>query len=59
MELLHFDCRTPSPRFAPLIGQLKSKLSDMVAITPQASVDWKLLPEWGRLSLLRMAPVGA
>jgi hypothetical protein len=59
MELLRFDCRTPASRFAPLIAQLKSKLSDVVAITPHATVDWKLLPEWGRLSLLRMAPIAS
>jgi predicted GNAT family N-acyltransferase len=57
MELLRFDCRTPGPRFAPLISQLKAKLADAVAITPHAIVDWKRLPEWGRLSLLRMAPL--
>lgn len=57
MELLRFDCRTPGPRFAPLISQLRSKLSDVVAITPQASPDWKMAPEWGRLGLLRMAPL--
>ena len=57
MELLRFDCRAPAARFSPLIAQLKSKLSDVVAITPHAAVDWKHLPEWGRLSLLRMAPL--
>lgn len=57
MELLHFDCQTPSPRFSPLVAQLKSKLSDLVAITPHDGLDWKLLPEWGRLGLLRMVPV--
>lgn len=59
MELLRFDCRTPGPRFTPLIGQLRAKLEHVVAITPNASHDWKFLPEWGRLGLLRMAPVSA
>lgn len=59
MELLRFDCRTPGARFSPLIGQLKSKLADIAAITPNASIEWKLLPEWGRVNLLRMSPVPA
>lgn len=44
MELLRFDCRTPAPRFAPLIGQMRSQLSDAVAVTPDSVRDWMALP---------------
>jgi hypothetical protein len=57
MELLRFDCRTPSPRFIPLIAQLKAELADTVTITPGPARDWLRLPqELGSLALLRMAP---
>ncbi len=60
MELLRFDSRAPGARFAPLVSQLKAKLSDIVPITPEASRDWLTLPrEVGvpSLGMLRMAPV--
>ena len=58
MELLRFDCRTPAPRFVPLISQLKAKLADSVAITPTPAREWTKVPqELGRLGLLRMAPL--
>jgi hypothetical protein len=60
MELLRFDCRTPAPRFAPLISQLKAKLADAIAITPEPVRDWLALPrEVGaiNMNLLRLAPL--
>jgi hypothetical protein len=60
MELLRFDCRTPAPRFAPLIAQLKAKLADVVAITPEPVRDWLALPrEVGamNMNLLSLAPL--
>ncbi len=61
MELLRFDCRTPSPRFVPLVSQLKAALADAVAITPsEPRHDWLRIPrEVGatRLNLLRTAPL--
>jgi hypothetical protein len=57
MELLRFDSRVPSSRFAPLISQLRAKLADSVAITPRAEHERLLVPEWGRINLLRMAPL--
>jgi predicted GNAT family N-acyltransferase len=58
MELLRFDCRAPSPRFGPLIAQLKVQLADSVTITPGPVRDWLRLPqELGSLALLRMAPL--
>lgn len=56
MELLRFDCRTPGARFAPLISQLRGKLADAVAITPEPGRDWKSLPlEIPALQGLRLA----
>jgi predicted GNAT family N-acyltransferase len=60
MELLRFDCRTPSPRFMPLIGQLKAKLADSVAIATGPAPDWITLPKAvtaPSLGRLRMAPL--
>ena len=56
MELLRFDCRTPCPRFAPLIAQLKVRLADTTAITPGPARDWLRAPqELGSLTLPQMA----
>jgi hypothetical protein len=60
MELLRFDCRTPAPRFLPLISQLREELADTVAITPEPARDWLSLPKEvgaSNLGLLRMAPL--
>jgi hypothetical protein len=57
MELVRFDTRLPSSRFVPLIAQLKAKLADSVAITPKMEHERLLVPEWGRINLLRMAPL--
>ncbi len=34
MELLRFDCRTPAPRFAPLIAQLRAKIAGVSILRP-------------------------
>ncbi|MBV9265866.1 MAG: hypothetical protein JO061_06835 [Acidobacteriaceae bacterium] len=57
MELLRFDAKTHASRFTGLISQLKAKLAESVAITPKAEHERVLVPEWGRLNLLRMAPL--
>lgn len=60
MELLRFDCRTPAPRFSPLIGQMKSQLSDVVAITPDPVREWMALPkEVGAAAHLRLQMASA
>ena len=59
MELLRFDCRTPGPRFQPLITQLKAKLADSVAVTPAPVEDWTRIPQeiGSRLNLMNLAPL--
>ena len=58
MELLRFDCRTPAPRFVPLISQLKTQLSDLVPVTPGPAREWLgLAQEVRHLGMLRMLPL--
>jgi len=46
MELLRFDCRTPSKRFAPLIGQLRAKLAGLPILRPAEKTLWHTSPAW-------------
>lgn len=46
MELLRFDCRTPSHRFAPLISQLRSKLSGASVLRGTEKQTWHASPAW-------------
>jgi predicted GNAT family N-acyltransferase len=46
MELLHFDSRTPTPRFIPLINQVQAKLASSTVIRAAGIHDWKKLPEF-------------
>ena len=44
MELLRFDCRTPAPRFVPLIAQLRAKLANAVPLRPISRHPWATVP---------------
>lgn len=46
MELLRFDCRTPSSRFVPLISQLRSKLAGLSILRPAEHRLWHAYPAW-------------
>jgi hypothetical protein len=46
MELLRFDCRTPSNRFVPLIAQLRAKLSGLSILRPAEKQAWHASPAW-------------
>lgn len=46
MELLRFDYRTPSARFTPLIGQLRSKLSGASMLQGLENRSWHASPAW-------------
>jgi hypothetical protein len=46
MELLRFDCRTPSPRFASLVGQLRSKLAGASILKGAEKHTWHASPAW-------------
>lgn len=46
MELLRFDCRTPSLRFAQLIGQLRSKLAGASVLQGIEKHGWHASPAW-------------
>jgi hypothetical protein len=52
MELLRFDCRMPSPRFTPLIAQLRSKLAGLSILRPAEAQTRLPLPS---LALARSA----
>jgi hypothetical protein len=46
MELLRFDCRTPSQRFVPLIAQLRSKLAGLPILRAAEKSVWHAWPAW-------------
>jgi hypothetical protein len=46
MELLRFDCRTPSKRFVPLIAQLRAKLAGLSILRPAQKHLWHASPAW-------------
>jgi hypothetical protein len=46
MELLRFDCRTPSIRFVPLIAQLRTKLAGLSILRPADQQVWHTSPAW-------------
>jgi hypothetical protein len=46
MELLRFDCRTPSKRFVPLIAQLRGKLAGLSILRPAEKTLWHKAPAW-------------
>ena len=46
MELLRFDCRTPSRRFVPLIAQLRGKLAGLPILRPAEKSVWHKSPAW-------------
>lgn len=46
MELLRFDCRTPSKRFLPLIAQLRAKLAGLSILRPAEKHAWHGSPAW-------------
>ncbi|MBV9762246.1 MAG: hypothetical protein JO340_16920 [Acidobacteriaceae bacterium] len=55
MELLRFDCRTPSPRFTPLIAQLRSKLAGLPILRPAHKTAWDAAPAWSTSPVYQMA----
>ena len=56
MELLRFDYRTPCPRFAPLIGQLRAKLANATVLHGIEQRTWHTSPAWAlRRSAYAMA----
>lgn len=46
MELLRFDCRAPSPRFVPLIAQLRAKLAGLSILRPAEDQNRVAAPAW-------------
>jgi hypothetical protein len=55
MELLRFDCRTPSKRFVPLIAQLRSKLAGLPILRPAEKTVWHASPAWAARSVFLTA----